>query len=71
MTKRWTVILLAACMLTGGAYVIAKPMIPTPAAMPVLGELEPVLQCPTLADAPARRVSSGHLGCSQGDCAAI
>ena len=43
MTKRWIVITLAAAMLTGGAYVIAKPMIPTPADMPVLGELEPVL----------------------------
>ncbi|MDP6545455.1 MAG: alkaline phosphatase D family protein [Phycisphaerae bacterium] len=43
MTKRLTVILLAAGMLTAGAYVSAKPMIPTPADTPVLGELEPVL----------------------------
>jgi len=43
MTKRliWTV--LVACTLTAGGYLLAKPMIPTPADMSVLGELEPVL----------------------------
>ena len=45
MTKRWTVVFLTLtlAMLAGGGYLIAKPMIPTPADTPVLGELEPVL----------------------------
>jgi alkaline phosphatase D len=43
MTKRWAALLLISIMLAAAGYVIAKPMIPTPADMPVLGELEPVL----------------------------
>ena len=43
MTKRITVLLLVSAILAAGGYVVAKPMIPTPADMPVLGELEPVL----------------------------
>ena len=43
MNRRWSVILLAAGMLAAVGYVSAKPMIPTPADTPVLGELEPVL----------------------------
>ena len=43
MSGRWTVILLTVGMLALAGYLSAKPMIPTPADTPVLGELEPVL----------------------------
>ena len=44
MTRRRTVILLTLTLgMLAAAYVAAKPMIRTPADMPVLGELEPVL----------------------------
>jgi len=43
MSRRWAVTLVASGLLAVAAYVSAKPMIPTPADTPVLGELEPVL----------------------------
>ncbi|MDP6635773.1 MAG: alkaline phosphatase D family protein [Phycisphaerae bacterium] len=44
MNGRWVILtLLVAGMLATAGYVLAKPMIPTPADTPVLGELEPVL----------------------------